>query len=61
MMQERIEVTCPCCRGERRLVFVEAIPCVDGTVQYVEVPATCCHCQGAGTVFLDQRSDNRHE
>lgn len=55
--EEERDVTCPCCTGTGRLIVHEAREEGDE----FSYPATCCHCQGSGRIFLDQRSDNRHE
>lgn len=51
---EPSEIECPCCHGERVLVVRDA---ATGDVSRV----ACCHCNASGRIFLDQRSDNRHE
>jgi hypothetical protein len=43
MMPAMMMVTCPCCRGRKRLL-------VEDAETGITAPVICCHCQGEGEI-----------
>jgi hypothetical protein len=46
MIRSRFMVTCPCCKGKKRVL------CVDAETG-IENPILCCHCEGEGEIAAE--------
>ena len=47
MVRARLMVTCPCCKGKKRLALIEHDEVEGRTILTHPI---CCHCQGKGEV-----------